>query len=549
MSNDDDLALIYDVLVVGAGPAGLAAAIHIKQLSPSTTVCVLEKAASIGAHQLSGAIVPADYLAPLTSLQNFATSHPKPTPVSTNQWCWLTKKNAIKIPSWLLPPAFKHSSSQPEQLIQLSSVCRWLGDEALNLGVEIFTAQAAVSAIYNEQGSVTGVMTGEMGCMEDGSPGPQYAPGIAIHASYTLLAEGAKGSLSRDITTQFGCAAKTPQHYGLGFKERWHLPKGGLVAGQVIHTMGWPLGNNSGGGFLYAFSEHELAVGLILQLDYADPSLDPFSLFQQFKEHPSIATLLAGAECQGFGARTLAEGGWQSLGKLTFPGGAFLGCSAGLLDLLHQQGIPHAIQSGALAAKACVTALSAGRSHDELSAYELDVKNGSIGKALRKAAAIKPTLGSFSGRSGGGIIGTAYIGLHYWLNHVGLCLPTIQYRRADHEHTQASKDTPQETGIALQRDNSLYLARIKHNETQPEHLHLVDGQFARNYFARDYADSHAKKLLYHCCPAGVYIEDNDQLIVRANRCLHCKCCEIKDLRQQIRWTPPEGGSGPGYIGL
>ncbi|WP_316675677.1 electron-transfer flavoprotein:ubiquinone oxidoreductase [uncultured Tolumonas sp.] len=539
MSNDVDLALTYDVLIVGAGPAGLAAAIHIKQLSPSTTVCVLEKAAAIGAHQLSGAIVPADYLAPLASLQNFATSPPDTTPLSTSKWCWLTKKSAIKLPSWLLPPAFKHSSSQPEQLIQLSSVCRWLGDEALNLGVEIFTAQAAVSAIYNEQDSVIGVMTGEMGCMEDGSPGPQYAPGIAIHASYTLLAEGAKGSLSRDITKQFGCAAKTPQHYGIGFKERWHLPKGGLVAGQVIHTMGWPLGNNSGGGFLYAFSEHELAVGLILQLDYPDATLDPFTLYQQFKQHPSVASLLEGAECQGFGARTLVEGGWQSLGKLTFPGGAFLGCAGGLLDLLRQQGIPHAIQSGALAAKACVNALAAGRSHDELSTYELDIKNGPIGKSLRKAAAIKPALGTF-----GGIIGTTYVGLHYWLNHVGLCLPKFQYRRADHEYTQASKDTPQETGIALQRDNSLYLARIKHNETQPEHLYLVDGQFAHNY-----TDSQAKKLLCYCCPAGVYVEENDQFIVRANRCLHCKCCEIKDLKQQIHWTPPEGGSGPAYIGL
>lgn len=539
MSNDADLALSYDVLIVGAGPAGLAAAIHIKQLSPSTTVCVLEKAATVGAHQLSGAIVPADYLAPLTSAKNLTTSPPEAPSVSTNQWCWLTKKSAIKLPSWLLPPAFRHNSPQPEQLIQLSSVCRWLGDEALNLGVEIFTAQAAVSAIYNEQGCVIGVMTGEMGCMEDGSPGPQYAPGIVIYASYTLLAEGAKGSLSRDITKQFGCAAKTPQHYGLGFKERWYLPKGGLVAGQVIHTMGWPLGNNSGGGFLYAFSEHELAVGLILQLDYPNATLDPFSLFQQFKQHPSVASLLEGAECQGFGARTLAEGGWQSLGKQSFPGGAFLGCAAGLLDLLNQQGISHAIQSGALAAKACVTALSAGRSHDELSAYELDVKNGSIGKALRKAAAIKPALGTF-----GGIIGTTYVGLHYWLNHVGLCLPTFQYRHADHEHTQASKEIPQETGIALQRDNSLYLARIKHNETQPEHLHLADGQFAHNY-----TDSQAKKLLCYCCPAGVYVEENDQFIIRANRCLHCKCCEIKDPAQQIRWDPPEGGSGPNYIGL
>lgn len=539
MSNDVDLALSYDVLIVGAGPAGLAAAIHIKQLSPSTTVCVLEKAATIGAHQLSGAIVPTDYLAPLTSAKKLAIAPPEATPVNTNQWCWLTKKSAIKLPSWLLPPAFRHSTAQPEQLIQLSSVCRWLGDEALNLGVEIFTAQAAVSAIHNEQGCVIGVMTGEMGCLEDGSSGPQYTPGIAIYASYTLLAEGAKGSLSRDITKQFGCAAKTPQHYGLGFKERWYLPKGGLVAGQVIHTMGWPLGNNSGGGFLYAFSEHELAVGLILQLDYRNATLDPFSLFQQFKQHPSVASLLEGAECQGFGARTLAEGGWQSLGKLTFPGGAFLGCAAGLLDLLNQQGIPHAIQSGALAAKACVMALSAGRSHDELSAYELDIKNGPIGKSLRKAAAIKPALGTF-----GGIIGTAYVGLHYWLNHVGLCLPTFQYRRVDHEHAQASKDMPQETGIALHRDNSLYLARIKHNETQPEHLHLADGQFAHNY-----TDSQAKKLLCYCCPAGVYVEENDQFIVRANRCLHCKCCEIKDLKQQIHWTPPEGGSGPAYIGL
>lgn len=540
MSNDDDLALTHDVLIVGAGPAGLAAAIHIKQLSPSTTVCVLEKAASIGAHQLSGAIVPADYLAPLTSTQNFTTFPPDATPLSTSQWCWLTEKNAITLPSWLLPPAFRQRTSQPEQLIQLSSVCRWLGDEALNLGVEIFTAQAAVSALYNEQGSVIGVMTGDAGCLADGAPGPQYAPGIAIHASYTLLAEGAKGSLSREISAQFSCAAKTPQHYGLGFKERWFLPKGSLTAGQVIHAMGWPLGNNSGGGFLYAFSEHELAVGLILQLDYTDPTLDPFSLFQQFKQHPFVATLLEGAECQGFGARTLAEGGWQALGKLTFPGGAFLGCAGGLLDLLHQQGIPHAIQSGVLAAKACVSAIAAGRSHDELSTYELDVKNGPIGKALQKADAIKPALGTL-----GGLMGAAYVGLHYWLNHFGLRLPTFQHRRADHEITQVSKkDSSQAKIIALQRDNSLYLARIKHNETQPEHLHLADGQFAHNY-----TDSQAKNLLCYCCPAGVYVEESAQFIVRANRCLHCKCCEIKDLKQQIHWTPPEGGSGPGYIGL
>jgi electron-transferring-flavoprotein dehydrogenase len=545
LNNDDDLALVYDVLIVGAGPAGLAAAIHIKQLSPSITVCVLEKAATIGSHQLSGAIVPADYLAPLTSLQNFTTSPPYATPLITSQWCWLTKESSFNLPAWLLPPAFKHSTVQPEQLIQLSSVCRWLGDEALNLGVEIFTYQAAVSAIYNEQGSVIGVMTGEIGCLEDGSQGPQYAPGIAIKASYTLLAEGAKGSLSRDITKQFGCAAKTPQHYGIGFKERWHLPKGGLVAGQVIHAMGWPLGNNAGGGFLYAFSEHELAVGLILQLDYPDPTLDPFSLFQQFKQHPSVATLLDGAECQGFGARTLAEGGWQSLGKLTFPGGAFLGCSAGLLDLLRQQGIPHAIQSGALAAKACVNAINAGRSHDELETYELEIKNGPIGKALKNAAAIKPVLGIFGGMTGGGIMSTAYIGLHYWLNHVGLFLPAYPYHRADHDGTQTSngKEYSIKTDDS-KRDNSLYLARIKHNETQPDHLHLADGQLAQHYKNRQ-----AQQMLQHCCPARVYRKDSEQFSVRANRCLHCKSCEIKDPEQQVRWVPPEGGSGPNYIGL
>lgn len=540
MSNEDDLSLSYDVLIVGAGPAGLAAAIHIKQLSPSLSVCVLEKAASIGAHQLSGAIVPADYLAPLISGHNLNTTPPEATPLRSSQWHWLTKNKVFTIPAWLLPPALRHTTSQSEQLIQLSSVCRWLGDEALALGIEIFTAQAAVSALYNAQGSVIGVMTGEVGCQEDGSPGPQYAPGIAIHASYTLLAEGAKGSLSRDITTQFGCAAKTPQHYGLGFKERWFLPKGNLTAGQVIHAMGWPLGNNSGGGFLYAFSEHELAVGLILQLDYTDPTLDPFSLFQQFKQHPSVATLLEGAECQGFGARTLAEGGWQALGKLTFPGGAFLGCAGGLLDLLHQQGIPHAIQSGVLAAKACVSAIAAGRSHDELSAYELDVKNGSIGKALQKADAIKPALGTF-----GGLKGAAYVGLHYWLNHVGLCLPAFQYHRADHDGMQTSKQEADSIKADdSKRDNSLYLARIKHNETQPEHLHLVDGQLARNY-----KNTQAQQMLQYCCPAGVYNKENEQFSVRANRCLHCKCCEIKDPAQQVRWAPPEGGSGSNYMGL
>ncbi len=540
MSNEDDLSLSYDVLIVGAGPAGLAAAIHIKQLSSSLSVCVLEKAASIGAHQLSGAIVPADYLAPLISGHNLNATPPEATLLRFSQWHWLTRNKVFTIPAWLLPPALRHTASQPEQLIQLSSVCRWLGDEALALGIEIFTAQAAVSALYNAHGSVIGVMTGEVGCQEDGSPGPQYAPGIAIHASYTLLAEGAKGSLSRDITTQFNCAAVTPQHYGLGFKERWYLPDGGLNAGKVIHSMGWPLGNNAGGGFLYAFSEHELAVGLILQLDYADPSLDPFSLFQQFKEHPSIATLLAGAECQGFGARTLAEGGWQSLGKLTFPGGAFLGCAGGLLDLLHQQGVPHAIQSGVLAASACVMAITAGRSHDELHEYEQAIKNGSIGAALQKADAIKPALGSL-----GGLMGTAYVGLHYCLSHFGLRLPKFLNHQADHECTRLlNNDKSSDRGADVKRDHSLYLARIKHNESQPIHLRLVDGQCADKH-----ADKQAQQLLLHCCPASVYSEEDDQFIVQANRCLHCKCCEIKDVKQQIRWIPPEGGSGPGFFGL
>lgn len=537
MNVAEDLTLHYDVVIVGAGPAGLAAAIHIKQFSPALTVCVLEKAASIGAHQLSGAIVPENFLSPLQAMGDFSSGPPSGTPVTQTQWQWFTRQQLFSVPDWLLPPVFRKRNQQ--QLIQLSSLCRWLGDEALSHGVEIFTAQAAVSAIYDEEGNVAGVMTGALGCLDDGTPGPQFVPGIAIKASYTLLAEGAKGSLSREISAHFDCAASVPQHYGLGFKERWYLPQGGLKAGQVIHCMGWPLGHHAGGGFLYALSEHELAVGLILQLDYQNPALDPFELFRQFKSHPSVAVLLEGAECQGFGARTLSEGGWQSLGELIFPGGAFIGCAAGLLDLLHQQGIPHAIQSGVLAAKACVNAITNRDASKLLFEYERAVKAGEIADALQQARAIKPALSLL-----GGLLGTAYIAAHYWLKTMGLGLPRLAAKQPDHAYLKdVLQKNPSDALREAERENALYLARIKHNELQPTHLQLANGQSAVTYL-----DEEAWHVLSHCCPATVYTED-ETFSIRTNRCLHCKCCEIKDPGQQIRWIPPEGGSGPVYSGL
>lgn len=537
MNETDDAALRYDILIIGGGPAGLSAAIHVKQLAPELSVCLLEKGAAIGAHQLSGAIMPDDYLAPLQALGHFFSPPPAATVVTDSQWYWYGAHRQFRLPDWILPPVFRRK--QKQSLIQLSSLCQWLGEEAMQLGVDLFTAQAAAHALYDDNGVVCGVMTGDMGCNEDGTPGPQYMPGIAIHAAYTLLAEGAKGSLSREIAEKFHSHAGKPQHYALGFKERWHLSQGGLKAGQVIHSMGWPLNRHAGGGFLYAFSEHELAVGLILQLDYREPDLDPFALFQQFKAHPAIATLLQDAECQGFGARTLNEGGWQALGQLAFPGGAYVGCAAGLLDLLKQQGIPHAIQSGVLAAKACVNARGRGESGTVLHEYDLAVKQGPIGQALREASPIKPALANL-----GGIVGSFWLAAHYWLKTAGGCLPQFGVKLADHENLLTVSSSVKAVFAAeTARDQALYLARIKHPETQPLHLQISDKPISPQEL------EYSRRVLSHCCPGKVYAEDDAVFAIRANRCLHCKCCEIKDPAQQIHWTPPDGGSGPSYLGL
>ncbi len=549
MSRD---VMSYDVLIVGAGPAGLAAALRLKQCAQKAgqeiSVCVLEKGAQLGAHILSGAVIDPVSLNELLPDWD-ALGAPLHTPVSKDEFVVLGERGSWRIPVALLPPLM---ASHGAYIISLGEFCQWLGSQAEAAGVEIYAGYAAQEILYGEQGEVAGIVTGDMGRTASGEEGPQFAPGIEIHARYTLIAEGVRGSLTRDLEQRFQLRQNaSPQKCGLGIKEVWRVAAEKHRPGLVQHSLGWPLASDTGGGsFIYHYGDGLVSIGFVVHLDYANPHLSPFDEFQRFKTHPAIRPLLEGGKRLSYGARAITEGGLQSWPELVFPGGALIGCSAGMVNVPRIKGIHNAMKSGMLAAEAVMAALAANRSHDRLGEYPAALRDSRVWRDLHAVRNVKPMLSRF-----GTILGTLFGGVEMWLAAAGLRLPwTLRHRQADHECTRPAAEMPTidypnpDGKISFDRLSSVALSNITHDRDQPCHLHLLDKTEAVSISIEKFD---APEQRY--CPAGVYeivvTDEKRRLQINAQNCIHCKTCDIKDALQNIVWKPPEGGSGPVYSAM
>lgn len=539
----------YDILIVGAGPAGLSAAIRLKQQALADgreiSVCVLEKGAQVGAHILSGAVI--DPIALNELLPDWqALNAPLKTPVQQDQFLWLNENSSLKIPNALQPPLMNNHGAY---IISLGELCIWLGEQAEALGVEIYPGFAAAQMLYDEHGAVKGIISGDMGRNAQGEPGPQFNLGIEIHAAYTLIAEGTRGSLTRELEERFDLRKNSgPQKYGLGFKELWQVSADKHQPGLVQHTLGWPLSSDTGGGsFIYQYGEGLVAIGFVVHLDYANPYLSPFDEFQRFKQHPSIRPLLEGGKRLSYGARAISEGGLQAWPELIFNGGALIGCCAGMVNVPRIKGTHNAMKSGMLAAEAAYAAWGAGRSLDLLEAYPAALKQSWVWKDLEAVRNVKPWLSRC-----GTVLGSMLGGMEMWLAAAGLRMPwTLKHRKADHQclgnaaNYQAITYPKPDGQISFDRLNSIALSNIAHDHDQPCHLHLKQAEIPISVNLAQFA---APEQRY--CPAGVYeivTDDNTpRLQINAQNCIHCKTCDIKDPQQNIVWVPPEGGSGPMY---
>lgn len=543
--------LEYDVLIVGAGPAGLAAAVRLGQLSRemgrAPSICVLEKGATVGAHILSGAVIDPVGLDALLSDWRERCGFPF-VDVDQDRHLLLDEDTALAIPPWLMPPQMHHQGCI---VASLGDVCHWLGQEAEALGVDLVAGFAAVEPII-EEGVLAGVLTGDMGRDKHGHPRADFSPGVAIRARYTLLAEGARGSLTGQLERIFDLRANcSPQKYALGLKELWRLDPEKHQPGLVIHAAGWPLGREAQGGvFLYHLPQGLAAIGLVAHLDYRNPWFDPFEEFQRAKTHPALSESLLGGERLGFGARALACGGVQSLPEVVFPGGALIGCCAGFLDAARNKGVHGAMLSGITAAEAAFAAYQSGRFGDSLNDYPKALRELPFWESLQESRNFKPWLTRL-GKEAGGLLA----GMELWFAHWGMRMPwTLPHAVPDHatllgrnEANQIAYPKP-DGRISFDRTSSLYLAGIYHAEDQPCHLQLRDATLPVAYNLPQFA---APETRY--CPAGVYelaeMNKETKLLIHSAYCLHCKTCDIKDPRQNIVWVPPEGGSGPSYCGM
>jgi electron-transferring-flavoprotein dehydrogenase len=542
----------YDVVIVGAGPAGLAAAIRLKQLAAEAgsevSVAVLEKGSEVGAHILSGAVIdPVGLDALLPDWRE--TGSPLTTEVTEDRFVVLGPKSARDI-SWLPQPTYMKNHGC--YVGSLANVCRWMAQRAEALGVEIYPGMAASEAVYGEDGAVKGVVAGVFGVGKNGERKPDYQPGMELHGRYTLLAEGARGSISKDVIGRFKLDAKNdPQKYGIGIKEIWQVPEEKFRKGLVQHTMGWPLDNRTGGGsFMYHFDDRYVALGFVVHLNYANPYLSPFHEFQRFKTHPAIRPLLEGATRVAYGSRALTEGGFQSVPKLAFPGGALIGCSAGFMNVPRIKGSHNAILTGKMAAEAAFAALKKGRGGDVLERYEKDYGRSRVRRELKKVRNVKPLWSKYGTR-----LGVVLAGVDMTLiEHIGWSpFGTLHHGKTDAECTGLAKDYkpidyPKPDGvITFDRLSSLPLAGVNHEEDQPAHLKLIDPSIPIGVNLPKYAEP-AQRY----CPAAVYevlydeAGENPRFQINAQNCVHCKTCDIKDPSQNIQWTTPEGGGGPNY---
>jgi electron-transferring-flavoprotein dehydrogenase len=540
----------FDVVVVGAGPAGLATAIRLAQLSPQTSICVLEKGAEPGAHIMSGAVIDPRALGELFPEWK-SQGAPLSQKVTEDRFLFLGRTGGIPTPHLLLPECFDNSGNY---IASLSNLTRWLGQQAEALGVSIFAGFAAAEILYGPEGAVIGVATGDMGIGRDGEPGPNFQRGAAIMARYTVFAEGSRGNLGRQLIARFGLdAGKAPQSYALGVKEVWQLEPGQHRPGLVTHTAGWPMSARTyGGGFLYHEAGGTLAAGFITGLDYANPYLSPFEEFQRFKTHKAIRDVFAGGKRIAYGARAITAGGLQALPELVFPGGALVGCEAGFLNASRIKGSHAAIKSGMLAAEALAEALGAGRSHDRLDAYPAAFRASWLYAELDRARNFKQWFKL------GMLPATLMTGVEQWLlPRVGVRTPpwTFGAKRPDYAALEpAAKhkpiDYPRPDGVlTFDRLSSVYLSNTMHQEDQPAHLTLKDKAVPVAVNLAVYAGPEQRY-----CPAQVYEFVADpagapMLRINAANCVHCKTCDIKDPTQNIVWVPPEGGGGPSYSGM
>jgi electron-transferring-flavoprotein dehydrogenase len=547
-------AMDFDVVIVGAGPAGLSAAIRLKQLAAAAgqelSVVVLEKGSEVGAHILSGAVIDPIGLSKLIPGWK-AKGAPVETPVSEDRFYYLGPAGVLRIPNFVMPPLM---SNHGNYIASLGNLCRWLGEQATEMGVEVYPGFAAAELLYDGKGAITGVATGDMGVGKDGKPTDRFTRGMELKGKYTILAEGARGSLSKMLMAKFGLTeGRQPQKYGIGLKELWEVRPEAHKPGLVQHTLGWPLDNRTGGGsFLYHYGANLVSVGFVIHLNYENPYLSPYGEFQRFKTHPAIRDTFEGGKRIAYGARALTEGGWQSIPRLVFPGGVLVGCAAGFMNVPRIKGSHNAMLSGIAAAEAAFAAIAEGRAHDRLEAYESDVMAGPIAKDLRRVRNAKPMLARF-----GTAVGTALSGIDMWLNTVlpGVGLGyTMEHSKPDYAATElASREPPiaypkPDGVLTFDRLTNVSFSGTNHEEDQPVHLKVASLAVQKNSEHDFYAG-----MSNRYCPAGVYewLEEPDgpRYVINAQNCVHCKTCDIKDPNQNINWVVPEGGGGPNYPGM